>query len=156
MKNKVKGKYLVTPPKNKQSVRKVPIPKHLAELIALHIQEMKDECKDFSQYFYLCGGRSPIPDTTADLMKNAAEKRAGLPHIQVHDLRHSYASLLINKGIDITIISRLMGHGSPQITYGIYSHFYPETNYKAIEGIDEILDAKKNEKRKEKDEEAEL
>lgn len=70
-------------------------------------------------------------------MKEDAEKRAGIPHIRVHDLRHSYASLLINKGTDIAVISRLMGHGSPAITYKIYSHFYPETNYKAIE--DEIV-----------------
>ena len=138
MKNKVKGKYLVTLPKNKQSIRKVPIPKKLAELIRFHIDCLKMN-EDFQNNWFLCGGRNPIPDTTADVMKNEAEKRAGLPHIRVHDLRHSYASLLINKGVDIGIISRLMGHGSPQITYSIYSHFYPETNYKAVERIDDLM-----------------
>ena len=43
----------------------------------------------------------------------------------------------------------------PKITYGIYSHFYPETNYNAIEGIDDMMDAKTTEKNV-KDEEAEL
>ena len=95
-----------------------------------------------------------MPDTTADNLKNAAEEKAGLPHIRVHDLRHSYASMLINKGIDIQVISRLMGHGSTDITYKIYSHFYPETNYSAIEGIDDLMDVpKKDEIKPEKEEE---
>lgn len=85
-------------------------------------------------------------------MKEDAEKRAGIPHIRVHDLRHSYASLLINKGTDIAVISRLMGHGSPAITYKIYSHFYPETNYKAIEDIDSLMDIKESEIRDDKKE----
>lgn len=37
------------------------------------------------------------------------------------------------------MISRLMGHGSTDITYKIYSQFYPETNYTAIEGIDDLM-----------------
>lgn len=159
MKNKIDGKYLVTNPKNTQSVRNVPIPRHLAELLRDHIDNMK-LCyeKEFQNDFFLCGGRQPIPDTTADLLKEEAEKRAGLPHIRVHDLRHSYASLLINKGTDISVISRLMGHGSTDITYKIYSHFYPETNYTAIEGIDDLMGESetKDEKPKKKEEEMEL
>ena len=60
--------------------------------------------------------------------------------------------MLINKGVDIAIISRLMGHGSPQITYQIYSHFYPETNYKAVAGIDDDLELNHEKKEKEKEE----
>ena len=155
MKSKIKGSYLVTPPKNKQSVRNVPIPKHLAELIRIRIDALKMKNGDsFSEDFFLCGGKTPLPDTTADNLKNAAEEKAGLPHIRVHDLRHSYASMLINKGIDIQVISRLMGHGSTDITYKIYSHFYPETNYSAIEGIDDLMDVpKKDEIKPEKEEE---
>ena len=154
---KMKGiEYSVTPPKNKQSVRNVPIPKYLAELIRLRIDYLKAKGKeDFSDDYFLCGGKKPIPDTTADVLKGEAEKRVGLPHIRVHDLRHSYASMLINKGIDMQVISRLMGHGSTDITYKIYSHFYPETNYRAIEGIDEMMKDEKTPKGM-KDEEAEL
>lgn len=86
-------------------------------------------------------------------MKEDAEKRAGIPHIRVHNLRHSYAFLLINKGTNIAVISRLMGHGSPAITYKIYSHFYPETNYKAIEDIDSLMDIRESEIRGDKKEE---
>lgn len=158
MKTKVNGYYAITPPKNKQSVRNVPIPKKLARLVRARIADLTEE-KGFSQDYFICGGRDPIPDTTADNLKNDAERIAGLPHIRVHDLRHSYASMLINKGTDIAVISRLMGHGSPAITYGIYSHFYPETNYKAIEGIDDQIDLPDEEGKenaKEEDEEAEL
>ena len=149
--------YSVTPPKNKQSVRNVPIHKYLTELIRLRIGYLKAKGKeDFSNDYFLCGGKKPIPGTTADVLKEEAEKRAGLPHIRVHDLRHSYASMLINKGIDIQVISRLMGHGSTDITYKIYSHFYPETNYHAIEGIDSLMEVPKGAEKKEKDEELEI
>ena len=155
---KMKGiEYSVTPPKNKQSVRNVPIPKYLAELIRLRIDYLKAKGKeDFSDDYFLCGGKKPIPDTTADVLKGEAEKRVGLPHIRVHDLRHSYASMLINKGIDMQVISRLMGHGSTDITYKIYSHFYPETNYRAIEGIDSLMEVPKGAEKKEKGEELEI
>ena len=114
MKTIINGQYSLTPPKNKFSVRNVPIPKHLAELIRLHIESLKKENKtSFRENWYLCGGKDPIPDTTADLLKDRAEKKAGLPHIRVHDLRHSHSLMLINKGPDIQVISRLMGHGSP-------------------------------------------
>ena len=140
MKTIVNGQYSLTQPKNRFSVRNVPIPKHLAELIRLHIESLKEvNGNRFKDNWFICGGEHPIPDTTADRLKDRAEEKAGLPHIRVHDLRHSYASMLINKGTDIQVISRLMGHGSTDITYKIYSHFYPETNYTAIEGIDDLM-----------------
>ena len=151
MKSRLNEKYLLTMPKNKQSVRNVPIPEKLAKLIRFHLDYLKWQ-KGYSKDWFLCGGPMPIPDTTADKMKEDAEERAGIPHIRVHDLRHSYASLLINKGTDIAVISRLMGHGSPAITYKIYSHFYPETNYKAIEDIDSLMDIKESEIRGDKKE----
>lgn len=152
MKTRLNEKYLLTMPKNKQSVRNVPIPDKLAELIRFHLDYLKWQ-KGFSKAWFLCGGPKPILDTTADKMKEDAKKRAGIPPIRVHDLRHSYASLLINKRTDIAVISRLMGHGSPAITYKIYSHFYPETNYKAIEDIDSLMVIKESEIRDDKKEE---
>lgn len=95
MKTRLNEKYLLTMPKNKQSVRNVPIPDKLAELIRFHLDYLKWQ-KGFSKAWFLCGGPKPILDTTADKMKEDAKKRDGIPPIRVHDLRHSYASLLIN------------------------------------------------------------
>jgi integrase len=54
-------------------------------------------------------------------LKPALEK-AGLQPIRWHDLRHTFASLLIAGGANITFVSRQLGHTSSQITLGIYAH----------------------------------
>ena len=50
--------------------------------------------------------------------------KAGLPRIRVHDLRHSHASMLINKGVAPKLIQERLGHASITITLDIYSHLY--------------------------------
>ena len=45
-----------------------------------------------------------------------------LPVIRLHDLRHTFASILIGNGCDIVTVSKLMGHASPSITMDVYSH----------------------------------
>ncbi|MGH8132264.1 MAG: tyrosine-type recombinase/integrase, partial [Steroidobacteraceae bacterium] len=54
-----------------------------------------------------------------------ALKRAGLRRIRFHDLRHTYASLMISNGEDIVRVSRLMGHANASITLNVYSHLMP-------------------------------
>lgn len=56
---------------------------------------------------------------------NEALKRASLPHVRFHDLRHSTASLLIHKGVAMKIVQDIMGHSSYQITADTYSHLLP-------------------------------
>ena len=53
-------------------------------------------------------------------------KKAGLPKIRVHALRHSHASMLIDMGFDILEISERLGHESVKTTLDTYSHLYPE------------------------------
>ncbi|MDA2934714.1 site-specific integrase [Acidobacteria bacterium AH-259-D05] len=54
--------------------------------------------------------------------------KAGLSHIRFHELRHTFASLLLAKGAPITYVSRQLGHANPQITLRVYSHWIPEEN----------------------------
>jgi integrase len=61
--------------------------------------------------------------------------------IRFHDLRHSYGSNLIYQGVPITIISKLMGHKNPQITYTIYSHIIDSLDDAVYDKINQnILD----------------
>lgn len=46
--------------------------------------------------------------------------------MRVHDFRHSYASMLINKGVDIYTISQMLGHGDIKTTINTYGHLYPD------------------------------
>lgn len=49
-----------------------------------------------------------------------------------HDLRHSFGSELIKNGIDIKIVSELMGHKDVQTTYNIYIHILKEQKVDAV------------------------
>lgn len=63
-----------------------------------------------------------------------ARTECGVPHLHHHDLRHSYASLLANKGVPLNIVGELLGHLTPKTTQR-YSHFYDKTLRQAVKKI---------------------
>lgn len=69
-------------------------------------------------------------------------KKAGLPHIRFHDLRHSHATLLLKAGIHPKIVSERLGHANISITLDTYSHVLPGLQEKAAERFDELLEPK--------------
>jgi integrase len=67
---------------------------------------------------------SPMrPDQLSWLWRSACKSRK-LPRVSFHALRHTHASALIAAGLDIVVISRRLGHGSPNVTLGIYGHLF--------------------------------
>lgn len=78
-------------------------------------------------------GHLPIKTTYAKLnwAFRAARKAAGLPHVKFHDLRHTAASWLINAGVDLFTVGKILGHSSPTTTQR-YAHLSHGTLAKAI------------------------
>jgi len=66
-------------------------------------------------------------------------RKAGLPHIRFHDLRHSHATLLLKAGIHPKIVSERLGHANIGITLDTYSHVLPGLQEKAAERFDNLL-----------------
>ncbi|MDR1570268.1 MAG: tyrosine-type recombinase/integrase, partial [Oscillospiraceae bacterium] len=62
-------------------------------------------------------------------------KKHGFPDVHIHDLRHACASLLINSGIPVKIISEHLGHADTRTTEAVYSHIFAATRSKASEAI---------------------
>jgi integrase len=52
--------------------------------------------------------------------------------IRFHDLRHTYASLLIEQGENIKYIQTQLGHSSPTVTLNVYAHLMNPTNQEAV------------------------
>ena len=50
------------------------------------------------------------------------QKRAGVPQIRFHDLRHSFATLSLEQGMDIKTISHMLGHTDAGFTMNTYMH----------------------------------
>ncbi len=68
-----------------------------------------------------------------------ALKRAGLPTIRFHDLRHSTASLLMAQGVHPKVVSERLGHSQISITLDLYSHVTPTMQAVAVTAIEEAL-----------------
>lgn len=66
-------------------------------------------------------------------------KRAGLPEIRFHDLRHTFGTLLLLLGIDRKIVSDMLGHSSVTITQNLYQHVQPEMQREASDALARLL-----------------
>lgn len=56
-----------------------------------------------------------------------------LPVIRLHDLRHTHATLMLAKGVPVTVVSERLGHASPVITLQVYAHVLPGSQRDAAE-----------------------
>lgn len=122
------GEDVYYDPKTDKSARQVPIP----EFLYIEIMEYTGSLygiKDTDKIFYF---------TRSALNKNLSPhaKKAGVKKIRVHDLRHSHASLLIELGYNILIISERLGHDSPQTTLETYAHLYPNKQISLATDLD--------------------
>ena len=91
----------------------------------------------------VCGGLKPVSDTTIANRNVKYAEIANLPHRTIHDFRHSHASVLCNKNVNIMIIAQRLGHKDPKTTWKIYAHLYPQADNIAVSALDSIFDEPK-------------
>jgi integrase len=66
-------------------------------------------------------------------------RRAGLPDVRFHNLRHTCATLLLTKGVHPKIVSEMLGHSSIAITLDTYSHVIPGLGDAAAGAMEDAL-----------------
>ncbi len=66
---------------------------------------------------------------------NTLRKAAGIRPGRLHDLRHTHASHLLAAGVPISLVAARLGHSSPIITLGIYSHVFPSSDRDAVNAL---------------------
>jgi len=64
--------------------------------------------------------------------------RAGLPHLRIHDLRHQYASFLVNSGRTLYEVQQILGHSDPSVTQR-YAHLSRRSLQDAADSADDVL-----------------
>ena len=62
--------------------------------------------------------------------------KSGVRKIRLHDLRHTFGSLLIQHGASIVYVKEQMGHSSIQITVDTYGHLIPGANVSCVDRLD--------------------
>ncbi len=65
--------------------------------------------------------------------------KAGLPPIRIHDLRHSYASIALARGIHPKVVQEAMGHATIAVTLDLYSHVVPSLQREAAKEMGAAL-----------------
>lgn len=126
-------KFVITAPKTSTSNRTIVLPQVMTEQIDLYFA-YKQENHIPSSFFF--GGNTPIAQRTYQRAFADYSDKANLPHIRIHDLRHSHASMLIHLNVPITVISKRLGHSSVKMTLERYSHCYSDGENVATEAID--------------------
>lgn len=74
-----------------------------------------------------------------DRMFRAILKRCSIAPTGVHALRHTFASCLFSKGVDVKTVSELLGHSEVGITYDTYIHLIQEQHVTAVEVLENVL-----------------
>ena len=129
---------ITTNPKTSSSVREVFVDRFLAKILDGHIEFLK-RIGYLDPDPYLVYGVGPLPNTTLEVTKEKFEKIAGIRHIRVHDLRHSFVSNLINAGVPIEMISKVCGHASTEVTFHTYGHLFPSSQEEMANRLDSYL-----------------
>lgn len=138
---KVRGEKAVeTLPKNKTSYRSIEIPQPLMDILAEYKKQLKERGV-YKDSFRVCGGGEDgfLPDTSLSNHNILYADAAGLPHIRIHDFRHSHASLLANEGINIQEIARRLGHAKIEMTWNTYSHLYPRESERSLAILNKVV-----------------
>ena len=104
---RVDGRLMETPPKTHTSCRDVPLPPVLSDQLRFMARGMK------------------IIQATPDSLQTALDaacRRAGVPRITLHGLRHSMAAVAASEGVPIKVLQEIMGHAQYSTTADIYAH----------------------------------
>ena len=115
--------WTISAPKTKSSIGVIP----MTENVYNDLKTMYNKAKEYSDYnnnWFVFGNIEPFKESTIQNKKNSYCKQAGVKQIRIHDFRHSCASLLINKGASIVLVSKYLRHASVSITLNTYAHLY--------------------------------
>ena len=133
--------------KNKSSRRTLPLPDPVVEMLQVQKEHREVYRKMFqgsysTQYLdYLCVnqlGELLRPSYVTDHFRELLEKY-GLRHIRFHDLRHTFASLLINQDVPLINVSNFLGHSDLSTTANIYAHLDKASKQASAAVISDIL-----------------
>ena len=141
-----KGEWLIKGPKTARSRRLITLPDLALESLKRHRASQLEQrlvsgpewesndlvfCNDRGQYLY---GTHITRGPFKRLLK-----RAGLPEIRFHDLRHSAATLLLSEGVHSKLVQELLGHSTITITMDTYSHVLPGLQREVASRMDAVL-----------------
>ena len=130
---RVDGEVKELPLKTKNSYRNISISQDAVAMLT----EM--EAHRSSDYVFPSSTGGLISPDSVNNMLHRVLKRAGLPSIRFHDLRHTFATLALQNGVDIKTVSGMLGHADPGFTLDTYAHVTTSAQKEAARTMGNIL-----------------
>ncbi len=119
----------LVPLKTEASYRTIPLPDVVAAALSHHLEHHRRE-----GLVFVGPNGEPVKRNTF-----SATWRRAAGGLRLHDLRHVYASALIQAGESVKTVQRRLGHSSAALTLDVYSHLWPESDERSRAAIDAYL-----------------
>lgn len=133
-------RYVLTAPKSAKSIRTVPLsPDAVAVLRDEKKRQMADGIVNRFGLVFFADADRPLDGPTLTKEFQRVLAAAGHSPMRFHDLRHATASLLLGRGVALSVVSELMGHSGIAITKDTYGHLTAETRAAAIAQLAEAM-----------------
>ena len=130
---RINGEIAEAPLKTKNSYRTLSIG---ADAVGILMQQKE---KADSEYVFPSPTGGPISPDSVLHMLHRVLKRAGLPKVRFHDLRHTFATLALQNGVDVKTVSGMLGHYSAGFTLDTYAHVTTQVQRQAASTMGNIL-----------------
>ena len=130
---RINGEVVEAPLKTKNSYRSVSIGHDAVEILK------EQRRKTNSEYVFPSPTGGPISPDSVLHMLHRVLKRAGLPRIRFHDMRHTFATVALQNGVDIKTVSGMLGHYSAGFTLDTYAHVTTQAQWQAADTMANIL-----------------
>jgi integrase len=131
---RIDGKIIEMPLKTKNAYRTLPLS---ADAIDVLMQQRRKTGN--SEWVFPSPTGGPMsPDSVLHMLQRVL-KRAGLPRIRFHDLRHTFATMALQNGVDVKTLSGALGHYSAGFTLNTYTHATPQMKQDAADAIGGVI-----------------
>jgi integrase len=139
----VNGKLMLLEPKTQKSRRMIVLPDFVKEALRMHLvrRQALSQSPSWKESGLVFTTDHGTPIFPRNLVRHFKTKlgEAGLPDIRFHDLRHTTASLLLEKNVHRKIVSELLGHSNIVVTLNTYSHIINPINKVASNEMDDMF-----------------
>ena len=131
---RIDGKIIEMPLKTKNAYRTLPLS---ADAISVLMQQRRKTGN--SEWVFPSPSGGPVSPDSVLHMLHRVLKRAGLPKVRFHDLRHTFATMALQNGVDVKTVSSMLGHYSAGFTLDTYAHVTTDAQLKAAQTMGNIL-----------------